>query len=96
MSVNSNMSAYFLKVSEKSNNSVKNYIINKMVNKGYPEHVGADFVTSLMRNVKVDDNLFTSTYNNVLWTRYNGDDDDSTVETRSHTSIVHTLRQSGK
>ena len=29
--------------------------------KGYPAHVGADFVTSLMRNVKVDDNLFAST-----------------------------------
>ena len=46
-------------------------------------------------NFETDDSLFTSSPNNVLRTRLNGDDDGSTVRTRPRITAVHTVRQSG-
>ena len=54
---------------------LKIYIQNKMVSIGYPAHVGEDFVTSLKRKVKTDNNMFVSTENEVHCTWYNSDGD---------------------
>ena len=55
-----------------------------MVTKGYPAHVGTDFMTSLIKKVKADDNLFISSKNIVNCTRYNEDDDESSIGTHPY------------
>ena len=65
-------SVYSYKKLAKGNISVKIYIQNKKVTVGYLAHVGADFVTSLKRNVKTYYNMFVSTENKVDHTWYNG------------------------
>ena len=88
-------SVYSYEKSIKSNISVKIYIQNKMVSVGYPAHVGEDFMTSLKRNVKTDNNMFGSDENKVHRTWYNGDGHECTVVTRPNTIDIHTVRQSG-
>ena len=54
-----------------------------MTTMGYPAHAGADLVTSLTTIMfELRDSLFTSSRNNALHFRHNGNDDGSTVRTR--------------